>query len=1090
MEMDSGAMLTPGDLEEQVNSLHYAAAMGDKRGLVAALQSFDVNLVDVFGRTALVYAVVADRMNCAEILIKAEVDVNGIDNEGRSALHWACFHDRPRMVKLLLACGADPHIKDNDTRTCLHHACTSKSQKCFSLIHLALQDPDFLRAIDQWGMTCVHWACQAGATDILKYILGKLRLPFLIADFGGKIPLHWACSCDNPKAVQYVVGLLKTQKLYTETGATVPINAVNSQDDEGRTPLHIAVGSGQHKNVVAVAGISHLMYDLQDSEGRTPLHWAAHNPDKAYATTLIQKGGPSQFFKFDHQGVSALHYAVHEGNVDTAVAILSHKDIVDTPDQSGRTAFMVAAIKGDIAMAKKLVAAGKVDPQARDVEGNSALHIASYFGFDEFTSYLIELGCSADDYDDRNISALFHATEAGHTHCVRILAQNGANLQFRDADGRTLLHWAAISTHHEILEILLSGEGINVDSTDRELRTPLHNSVFVESLASTEVLLKHGANPNEQDNMGIAALHWAVSKDNMDMCRLLVEHGADPSITEFHEDRYTPVDYAIKANNKGIEAFLRQHGGKPVDELKEESAKYLQAWWMGHRARISLLGLLQAHLREKVLAKEDIVPTNKLGGRRPTKSFAKAGFDFEKKPPHFIEGVDDVGMNDVTVPHHMMNRKASMALPQLSNLKRKEKKSPKKVVNAVVSLPNISGKPSPVPHREKKKIASSNIDVDGSIFQSPTQQRVKGERNRVAGIRQKIDAARIIQRAVRRWLNRPHDSPTIGKVAPKPRNPKRKQPYEGIIRISVDPRNKEQQVAALTIQLAWRQYLTEKTKEDAGRNGPRHRSDQQAAVYLSEVPIFQWKPTLSPTVRPIEFRSIPSAANTSYHMALSTYTKPFADLQKQRFQKAQSVLMQREEEAQHRLLETEHKLRSLASLAHRPANYDMSSPMDASFNPNSTQVLKRGNTNNDNDSSLLPPEKVENYYSQYDSDEEKDYDYKNDTSNNGFNNLSYDMDRHAEHGYGDEEDFSRFKAQLQQQQQQDKQDSDQRSKVDPYSIIKNYQAQKEKDDFSTNNNSNNGNPFAKQQSKMRHYPPSPPKRKAHAGMKLPSLSTV
>eukprot|EP00056_Hartaetosiga_gracilis_P012285 m.195543 g.195543 ORF g.195543 m.195543 type:complete len:1119 (-) comp13668_c0_seq6:1070-4426(-) len=1116
IEADPDEILHPAEVDSHVNGLHYASAMGDKKGLQDALAQEDVNVVDVYGRTALVYAVVGDKMSCVELLIKNQVDVNAVDNEGRTALHWACFHNRPRMTKLLLACGADLHAKDNEARTCLHHACTSKSSKCFTIVHKALQDDKLLLSVDQWGMTCVHWACQAGALDILKYILGKVHVPFLVVDYSGKLPFHWACGGENHKTIQYLVSMLKGGKLLSEDNHTVPLASINSQDDDGRTSLHVAVGSGNTKVVTQLLQCPQLQFTVQDVDGRTPLHWAAQMENKAIVSLLLQKGGPAQFFSFDKQGVSALHYAVHEGNAATATAILRHADIIDVADQSGRTGFMVSAIKGNTEAARALVATGKVDIHARDAEGNTALHMASYFGFSEYVAFLIEKGCSGDDYDDRNVSALFHATEGGHTKCVQVLVQNGANVNFRDSEGRTLLHWAAISGHHEILDVLLSESKIDVDSTDRELRTPLHNSIFVENEECAKVLLAHNANVNEQDNMGIAALHWAVSKENMNICKLLISHGANASITEFHEDRFTPVDYAIMQENKEIEEYLRENGGKAVEELKNESARYLQSWWIGHRARISLLGLLKNHLKEKVRAKEEVAPFNEFSGHRPTKNGEDAGFAFtHSEPPVAHESAQHINpLNDGL--KRMVNRKESMLLPSIATNKTK-KKERKKVTGNVVPLPPIN-KSNSSP-REKKGRRASHLtrpvlsnnanDVDHTedtteyqheattarnvqpqhhggvqVFQTSSQRKVKGERTRVAGIRQKIDAARVIQRAIRRWLQYVHDNPNHrqqqhaqkgangnprGRYKPNAlpfggvKNTRR---YEGKINIEIDPENKEQQVSALTIQLAWRQYLTEKTQREAQENSPRTRSGQQAAVYLSEVPVFQWKPTLAPTVRPVEFRAIPSAAITSYNMALSTYTKPFAEIQKQRFQKAQSVLAQREKDAQKRLLETEHKLRSLASLSMRPrtaADYDMT--RSTSFDPESTQTLQR-HTSNRNQLEVQP-EEPENFYAQYademeyedDEDEEEEMDRYNNGKTNG------------QFVHKDEEDFERFKAQLQEQHRQ-KQPLGERKKVDPYAIMKSYNSQRKRNDSTSSSNFGT------------------PKRKPHAGVKLPSLSTA
>lgn len=74
--------LTPEGVAEDINPLHYAAAMGDKKTLAALLQQkgSDANSRDAYARTALVYAVVSGKQACAEALIKSGTDVNAVDS--------------------------------------------------------------------------------------------------------------------------------------------------------------------------------------------------------------------------------------------------------------------------------------------------------------------------------------------------------------------------------------------------------------------------------------------------------------------------------------------------------------------------------------------------------------------------------------------------------------------------------------------------------------------------------------------------------------------------------------------------------------------------------------------------------------------------------------------------------------------------------------------------------------------------------------------------------------------------------------------------------------------------------------------------
>lgn len=204
-------------------------------------------------------------------------------------------------------------------------------------------------------------------------------------------------------------------------------------------------------------------------------------------------------------------------------------------------------------------------------------------------------------------------------------------------------------------------------------------------------------------------------------------------------------------------------------------------------------------------------------------------------------------------------------------------------------------------------------------IRNETQAQVYQERTRVKDIRAKVQAATVIQRAFRRWLFNPN-RPAPAAVRARPRR------YEGQVGIDVDTQNKQQQIAALTIQLAWRQYIGRQAERRARQTSlnqslerQMQRERQQRAVYGSNVPLVQWKPTLAPTVRPLEFRTLPSPAVTSFSMALTTYAEPFVHIQRHRLQRAEEMLRTRQMDAERRLAKTEERMRHvLSSTAQRP----------------------------------------------------------------------------------------------------------------------------------------------------------------------------
>ncbi|CAM0901780.1 unnamed protein product [Alopecurus aequalis] len=87
--------------------------------------------------------------------------------------------------------------------------------------------------------------------------------------------------------------------------------------------------------------------------------------------------------------------------------------------------------------------------------------------------------------------------------------------------------------------------GIQVNIRDSEERTPLHWAVDRGHLNAVEVLVNSNADVNAQDNEGQTALHYAVLCEREDIAELLVKHQADLQIKD--GDGNTPRDLCASA---------------------------------------------------------------------------------------------------------------------------------------------------------------------------------------------------------------------------------------------------------------------------------------------------------------------------------------------------------------------------------------------------------------------------------------------------------------------------------------------------------------------------------------------------------------
>lgn len=109
----------------------------------------------------------------------------------------------------------------------------------------------------------------------------------------------------------------------------------------------------------------------------------------------------------------------------------------------------------------------------------------------------LEKGESADATNWRGQTALMCAAAKGHTECLCLLLEKGAN-------PNALAWW--------------SGD---------EGRPPLMCAVDGGHSECVSALLKNGANVNKRDMRGFTAIHVAVFRNNIEMVKLLLEKGAN-----------------------------------------------------------------------------------------------------------------------------------------------------------------------------------------------------------------------------------------------------------------------------------------------------------------------------------------------------------------------------------------------------------------------------------------------------------------------------------------------------------------------------------------------------------------------------------
>lgn len=108
---------------------------------------------------------------------------------------------------------------------------------------------------------------------------------------------------------------------------------------------------------------------------------------------------------------------------------------------------------------------------ARNDEGESALHLGCLYGHERIVRACLERGADVNAIDEDCSTPLHNACAGGFLEVVHTLVAAGAQLQATDSDGDTPLHHACNGNHAEVARFLTE-QGASVTVTNRSGRTP------------------------------------------------------------------------------------------------------------------------------------------------------------------------------------------------------------------------------------------------------------------------------------------------------------------------------------------------------------------------------------------------------------------------------------------------------------------------------------------------------------------------------------------------------------------------------------------------------------------------------------------
>ncbi|HXU07508.1 MAG TPA: ankyrin repeat domain-containing protein [Blastocatellia bacterium] len=207
-------------------------------------------------------------------------------------------------------------------------------------------------------------------------------------------------------------------------------------------------------------------------------------------------------------------------------------DIVERPSSiqvDPKVAALIASVRaGNRNQIEQQIAASPEVVKGKDQGGSTALHHAAGYGPIANLELLINKGADVNAKNRNNSTPLHWAI---HDQAkVRLLLSNGAEVNAKQVQGRTPLYLTTMLGNCVPTMRLLFANGADPNLASINRQTPLMMASARGNVEAMQMLIEKGANVNSTDGAGETALMFACASGNALAVQLLIEHGADVKV--------------------------------------------------------------------------------------------------------------------------------------------------------------------------------------------------------------------------------------------------------------------------------------------------------------------------------------------------------------------------------------------------------------------------------------------------------------------------------------------------------------------------------------------------------------------------------
>jgi len=237
--------------------------------------------------------------------------------------------------------------------------------------------------------------------------------------------------------------------------------------------------------------------EIKEASDRLFEELTKSSPDISFVHQLIMEYGADVNMTNDEKGdANALFVVSASNNTELIEILIGHGADINFQNKFGVTPLQTAVVNENVEAVRTLLKMGAI-PDLTNHSGYTALLLASEGDEVEIVKMLLEAGANPNITENDEDGTALHRTVSkqsqANVEIAKLLIQGGADLNYRNTEGNTALHWAS---------------GNN-------------------KLTIAKILVEAGAEVNVRNEDGLTPLVWAMIRGNQKVAKFLASKGGE-----------------------------------------------------------------------------------------------------------------------------------------------------------------------------------------------------------------------------------------------------------------------------------------------------------------------------------------------------------------------------------------------------------------------------------------------------------------------------------------------------------------------------------------------------------------------------------